>query len=173
MKGYDVKVRLDDFKPLTWRDLIIPAGINFKELDTILKILWDFSGYHLSCFTFKNSVDVVTNEFPGIDFEPGDLNSKDVLIDSYFENNDKIYWEYDYGDGWSFTIEVKKIAETDKNYPVIKRFKGEYNPKDDIGGVWGLKQMIENNPDELTRFDMESVQWDLKRYDDDFLFEMW
>ena len=41
MKGYDVKVRLDDFKPLTWRDLIIPAGINFKELDTILKILWD------------------------------------------------------------------------------------------------------------------------------------
>ena len=171
MKGYDVKIRLDYFRPLTWRDLIIPSGINFRDLDSIMKILWDFTGYHLSCFTFKDSSDVVTNEFPNIDFNPGELNSKDVIIDEYFENNDKIYWEYDYGDGWSFTIEVKKIVETDKDYLVIKRFRGRYNPQDDIGGVWGLKEMIEENPDELTHFDKESVQEDLKDFKDYFLFE--
>ena len=33
--GYDVKVRLNDFRPLTWRDLIIPDNITFMELDDI------------------------------------------------------------------------------------------------------------------------------------------
>ena len=108
-KGYDVKIRLDDFRPLTWRDLIIPSGITFKDLDNAMRILWDFAGYHLSRFTFKDSMDVITNEFMDIDFNPGELNSKDIVIDEYFDNNKRIYWEYDCGDGWSFTIEVKKI----------------------------------------------------------------
>ena len=44
MKGYDVKIRLDDFRPLTWRDLIIPEKITFKDLDNIIKILYGFYG---------------------------------------------------------------------------------------------------------------------------------
>ena len=52
-KGYDVKVRLNDFRPLTWRDLIIPEKITFDELDNILKTLWGFAGYHLSAFLIK------------------------------------------------------------------------------------------------------------------------
>ncbi len=165
-KGYDVKVRLDDFRPLTWRDLIIPAGITFKDLDNVMKILWNFSGYHLSRFTFKDSWDVITNEFEDIDFNPGERNSKNVIIDDYFENNKKIYWEYDYGDGWSFTIEVKKTVEYDKSYPLIKRFKGEYNPEDDIGGVGGMEMLMEDDSDKLTKFDQEDVQWDLEHFTD-------
>lgn len=164
MKGYDVKVRLDDFKPLHWRDLIIPAGITFKDLDDILKILWDFTGYHLSCFTFKSSPDTVTNSVHDIDFNEGELDSSETLIDGYFESNGKIYWEYDYGDGWSFTIEVKKTVDYDKDYPTIKRYKGEYNLKDDIGGVWGLERMIEDDPDDLEKFDLEFIQGLLKDY---------
>ncbi|MBQ6628282.1 MAG: plasmid pRiA4b ORF-3 family protein [Methanobrevibacter sp.] len=164
LKGYDVKVRLDDFRPLTWRDLIIPAGITFKELDNIMKILWDFSGYHLSRFTFKDSWDVITNEFEDIGFNLGELNSKEIIIDDYFENNKKLYWEYDYGDGWSFTIEVKKTVEYDKDYPLIKRYKGDYNPQDDIGGVWGLERLINENPSQLTKFNQEDIQWELKDF---------
>ena len=144
--------------------MIIPAGITFKDLDTIMKILWNFSGGHLSRFTFKDSGTVITNEFPDIDFNPGELNSKDVIIDSYFESNKKIYWEYDYGDGWSFTIEVKKAVDYDKDYPTIKRFKGEYNPQDDIGGVYGLEQMIEEDSAMLDRFDQDYVQDDLEDF---------
>lgn len=168
MKGYDVKVRLDDFRPLTWRDIIIPAGMNFKELDTCLKILWDFGGYHLSRFTFKDWGDVVTNEFEDIDFNPGELNSKETIIDRYFENNSKIYWEYDYGDGWTFTIEVKKAVDYDKDYITVKRYKGEYNPQDDIGGVWGLERLIIQDSSRLNKFDLADVQHSLKNYKDSF-----
>lgn len=163
-KGYDVKVRLDDFRPLHWRNLIIPAGITFRDLDNILKILWDFSGYHLSRFTFKDSFDVITNDVEGIGLDMGELNSEDVIIDEYFEANRKIYWEYDYGDGWSFTIEVKKAVDYDRDYPTVKRFKGEYNLMDDIGGVWGLNDIIEMGSDELTKFDIDDAQSALKDF---------
>ena len=163
-KGYDVKVRLDDFRPLHWRDLIIPAGITFGDLDDILKILWDFSGYHLSRFTFKDSFEAITNYVEGIGLDMGELNSEDVIIDEYFEANRKIYWEYDYGDGWSFTIEVKKAVDYDRDYPTVKRFKGEYNLMDDIGGVWGLNDMIEMDSDELTKFDIDDAQSALKDF---------
>ena len=163
-KGYDVKVRLDDFRPLHWRNLIIPAGITFRDLDNILKILWDFSGYHLSRFTFKDSFDVITNDVEGIGLDMGELNSEDVIIDEYFEANRKICWEYDYGDGWSFTIEVKKAVDYDRDYPTVKRFKGEYNLMDDIGGVWGLNDMIEMDSDELTKFDIDDAQSALKDF---------
>lgn len=164
MKCYDVKVRLDDFRPLTWRDLIVPSGITFKELDNVLKILWDFSGYHLSRFTFKDSWDVVANESEDLGLDEGELDSREVIIDEYFESNGKIYWEYDYGDGWSFTIEVKKAIDCDEEYPVIKRYKGDYNLQDDIGGVWGLEMMIERESSSLTRFNQESVQSALKDF---------
>ena len=163
-KGYDVKVRLDDFRPLHWRNLIIPAGITFRDLDNILKILWDFSGYHLSRFTFKDSFDVITNDVEGIGLDMGELDSEDVIIDEYFEANRKIYWEYDYGDGWSFTIEVKKSVDYDRDYPTVKRFKGEYNLMDDIGGVWGLNDMVEMDSDELTKFDIDDAQLALKDF---------
>ena len=152
MKAYDVKVRLDDFRPLYWRDIIIPSGITFKDLNNILKILWGFNGYHLYEFTFKDDFDAI-NE------------SNDTLIDEFFENNGKIFWEYDFGDGWSFTIEVKKVIESDKDYPVIKRFKGEYELKDDIGGVWGLHKLIEENSDELSKFDLRFTQNRIEGYD--------
>ena len=163
-KGYDVKVRLDDFRPLHWRNLIIPAGITFRDLDNILKILWDFSGYHLSRFTFKDSFDVITNDVEGIGLDMGELNSEDLIIDEYFEANRKICWEYDYGDGWSFTIEVKKAVDYDRDYPTVKRFKGEYNLMDDIGGVWGLNDIIEMGSDELTKFDIDDAQSALKDF---------
>lgn len=70
--------------------------------------------------------------------------------------------EYDYGDGWSFTIEVKKTVGYDKEYLTIKRFKGEYNLQDDIGGVWGLEQMINEDSPMLEKFNSEFTQSNLR-----------
>ena len=169
MKAYDVKVRLDDFRPLTWRDLIIPANITFNDLDIILKLLWDFAGGHLSQFSFPNENIFISPNNTYDSFNETIDGSKEI-IDEFFEVFKKCYWEYDFGDGWSFTIEIKKIIDSDVDYPVIKRFKGEYNPMDDIGGVWGLENLIKNNPDELTTFNQEFVQSKLEYYKDYYLY---
>ena len=175
-KGYDVKVRLDDFRPLTWRDLIIPENITFKRLDAILQSLWGFDGSHLSAFSFKNSDVCVMDLSLDVMTMGGELDSNTAYIDSYFKTEKKIFWEYDFGDSWSFTIEIKKTVDYDLPYATIKRFKGDYSPVEDCGGVWGLDELIEYKDmdiddvpepycymvEELTEFDLNSAQEKLK-----------
>lgn len=59
---------------------------------------------------------------------------------------------------------MKKTIDSDKDYPVIKRFKGKYNPKDDIGGVWGLERLIDEDPSQLEEFDQMIVQMSLEDF---------
>ena len=171
-KGFDVKVRLNDLRPLHWRDLIIPENITFYELDDILKTLWGFNGHHLSMFFVKNEnvriMDDIVAEGCMIDEY---LDSKTTFIDEFFEKYKKITYWYDFGDDWQFDIEIKKTVDYDKNYVTIKRFKGKYDPIEDCKGIYGLSEIIwyyENGEDDgsyfsdlvdyLCEFDMEYVQ---------------
>ena len=115
--------------------------------------------------------------------EVKDMNT--TLIDECFRKENKIYYEYDFGDGWSFTIEIKKIVDYDEDYPLLKRFKGDYNPVEDCGGVYGLELLLyyKDHPEEapdvysdrleyLEKFDIEYTQEKLKEYktvDDEFI----
>ncbi|SDA45296.1 pRiA4b ORF-3-like protein [Methanobrevibacter millerae] len=95
----------------------------------------------------------------------------------------RFFYEYDFGDGWAFTIEIKKIVDYDRDYPTIKRFKGDYNPIEDCGGVYGLELILyyKDHPDEapdiyleqinlLEKFNQEDIQDRLEDFksDNDF-----
>lgn len=176
-KGYDVKVRLNDFRPLTWRDIIIPENITFDELDDILKTLWGFYGHHLSAFIIpKDDQMVINREIAQESMMGCDFDSSTTLIDDIFAKYKKITYWYDFGDDWKFDIEIKKKIDYDNPYVTIKRFKGKYNPIEDCGGPWGLSDIIHcaENPDDadpfltdmvdyLEEFDMEYAQNRLKR----------
>lgn len=157
MKAWDVKLRLKDVRPITWRDVLIPENITFKKLDKIINILFDFSGCHLSAFTFKDNPSVIMDLSKDILTMGDEIDSNTTYIDEYFKNNKKIYYEYDFGDGWEIDIEIKKLVDYDKTYPTLKRFKGGYNPVEDCGGPWAFEEMIKNG--EITEsFDKDFVQ---------------
>gem|GEM_PF-5090749 len=126
MKAYDVKLRLKGVKPITWRDLIIPAGIKFNKLHKIIQETFGF----LDCHSYRFSI--------------GDSQiGKTRVIDEYFDDVKWVDYEYDFGDGWEVRVEIKKIiADYDKNYATLKRYKGDYNPIDDCGGVHGFMDLI-------------------------------
>ncbi len=176
--GYDVKVRLNDFRPLTWRDLIIPDNITFMELDDILKTLWGFNGHHLSCFLIKKDNQIIIDDDLAEETMMGmDYNANATRLGEIFDNYDKITYWYDFGDDWRFDIEIKKKIDYDNDYVTIKRYKGKYNPIEDVKGVYGLSEIIycAENPDEadysdfsdyveyLEEFDMEYTQLLLER----------
>ena len=48
--------------------------------------------------------------------------------------------------------------------------QGIYNLMDDIGGVWGLERLMMEDPDQLPRFNQQSVQWDLEDFKDFNMF---
>ena len=176
--GYDVKVRLNDFRPLTWRDLIIPDNITFMELDDILKTLWGFNGLHLSCFLLrKTNETIIDDDLSKETMMTMDYNANTTLVSEIFDYHDKVTYWYDFGDDWQFDIEIKKKIAYDKDYVTIKRFKGKYNPIEDCHGVYGLSEIVycAENPDEadysdfsdyveyLEEFDMEFTQFILER----------
>ena len=97
--GYDVKVRLNDFRPLTWRDMIIPDNITFTELDDILKTLWDFNGHHLSCFLLRKSDEIIIDDDLAEETMMGmDYKANATTVGEIFDNHDKITYWYDFGD---------------------------------------------------------------------------
>ena len=162
-EGYDIKIRLDDYRPLTWRDLIIPAGITFEELHMMIQVLMGFDNYHMYLFEIGNK------RIGNSNYLDDAIDSKHTLIDKYFNKNKKIQYTYDFGDSWQFTIEIKKKVDIDTHYPKLKRFKGDYNPVEDCGGVWGLEELVELktsgiDEDELDEFDMATLE-ELKKFD--------
>ena len=176
-KGYDVKVRLNNFRPLTWRDLIIPDNITFMELDDILKTLWGFNGHHLSCFLIpKEDLMIIDGELAQETMMGLDYDANTTIVSEIFDRYDKVTYWYDFGDDWRFDIEIKKKIDYDKDYVTIKRFKGKYNPIEDCKGVYGLSEIVyyAENPDEadsdyicelieyLEEFDMEFAQLELE-----------
>ena len=180
--GYDVKVRLNNFKPITWRDLIIPAGITFEELHLIIQILMDLGNCHLYMFKSKSCIERIV-DFDFIDDWDDIIDSKTTIIDKYFDNNKKITYIYDFGDNWEFIIEIKKKVEINSYYPKLKRFKGDYGPVEDCGGLWRLDKLIDlktgkipiSEADEweedaleyMEKFDLEDVQNLLEYYMDE------
>lgn len=170
-KGYDVKVRMNDFRPLTWRDLIIPDNITFTELDDIMKTLWGFNGHHLSCFLIEKDNMIVTDEDLAKETMMGcDYEANTTIISEVFDRYDKVTYWYDFGDDWRFDIEIKKKIDYDKDYVTIKRFKGKYNPIEDCKGVYGLSEVVyyaENPDDADSSYFCELVEY-LYEFDMDF-----
>lgn len=167
MQGYDVKVRLNDFRPLTWRDLIIPANMTFMELDDALKTLWNFNGLHLSCFLIRKDNLIITDEDLAKETMMGcDYEANTTLVSEVFDQYNKVTYWYDFGDDWQFDIEVKKKIDYDKDYITIKRFKGKYNPIEDCSGVYGLSEVVyyAEHPDESD----SSMFCDLVEYLEEF-----
>ncbi len=179
--GYDIKVRLNNFRPITWRDVIIPAGLTFEELHIIIQILMDLNNCHLYLFEPKSNIEKIV-DFDYITDWDNIIDSKTTTIDKYFDNNKKIRYAYDFGDDWEFTIEIKKKVEITNYYPKIKRYKGDYGPVEDCGGVWGLGNLIDLKTGEIPmseaneweemaleymeKFDLEDVQGLLEYYMD-------
>lgn len=174
--GYDVKVRLNNFRPLTWRDLIIPDNITFMELDDILKTLWGFNGHHLSCFLLPDRLNIIDEDLAKETMMGIDYDANTTIVSEIFDNYKKITYWYDFGDDWQFDIEIKKKIDYDKDYVTIKRFKGKYDPIEDCKGVYGLSEIVycAENPgmgddyfedwvEYLEEFDMEFSQLALER----------
>jgi hypothetical protein len=84
------------------------------------------------------------------------------------KKNDKIVYEYDFGDGWEHIIKLEKVIdEHEGTLPVCT--KGALNcPPEDVGGIWGFqefKKVIKNprHPEHE-----EYKEWVGEHYDPDY-----
>ena len=142
MHGYKIILQLYS-NVETWRELIIPEDITFKQLHNIIQKVFGFYDYHLYDFQVPekisdDSVDL-NSIIKTVDYD----NSNNVNIHEIFEDNSILLYVYDFGDNWEIVIKVMDKVDYDENTAVITDFKGKYNPLDDMGGIDVFEEIIE------------------------------
>ena len=141
-KGYEIKVRLADFRPITWRDLIVPENITFKQLDTILKTTLDFKSIQSSAFEIYQEKTLILDKSLNtvLDAEY-DINS--TRLAKIFDRYKKIFYLYGMDNDWKFEIAIKGKVDYVKDYPTLQRFRGEYNPLEECRGAEQFAKVVD------------------------------
>ncbi|MCD6328846.1 MAG: plasmid pRiA4b ORF-3 family protein [Candidatus Cloacimonetes bacterium] len=144
-KIYQIQIALKNFKPKIWRRILVPSDVSLSDFHKIIQTTMGWTNTHLHQF-YKNGKHYM--EQMEEDYMWDDRNQFDYiamqLSDLLRYENEKISYEYDFGDGWNHEIVLEKILPFDdkEEYPVC--IKGKMNcPLEDCGGVWGYADLLE------------------------------
>jgi hypothetical protein len=141
---FQIQIALKDFKPKIWRRILIPSDVLLSDFHMIIQISMGWTNSHLHQF-IKNRTyysmrmveDDLWEDMGSVDYE------KMKISDLLKKEEEKIVYEYDFGDSWEHDIILEKILpiDTDLKYPIC--LTGKMNcPPEDCGGVWGYAGML-------------------------------
>ncbi len=141
MAGYKINAIINFADPENFREIIVPQGINLHQLHEIIQIVFGFKNYHDYEFVFENNSTSYQNMED--DLTENIRNSNNVIIDDIFDNPGIIYL-YDFDDEWVISVLFEeKIEDYSKNFPILGKCQGKYNPPEDVGGVAEFIHLIE------------------------------
>lgn len=129
-------------KPPMWREVEVPADVDFMYLHKVIQYVMGFYDSHLWQFN-KDAYDdalvigvEMENEM-GFGLEYVTNEASETRLTQYLQNKgDRLEYTYDFGDDWIFTVEVKKVIDKKSTNAVCTKYKSSLNPIEDFGGPW-------------------------------------
>lgn len=150
MNRYQLKISLQGIKPLIWRRIIVNEDFLLPDLHDVIQTVMPWTDSHLHQFKKGNQCYGIPSEDDwGVVNDYSDMTISDLL----HKENDKLVYEYDFGDGWEHDIVLEKIlSEGSKNTPCVQYVTGKNAcPPEDCGGCWGymrILKVLQNPQDE-------------------------
>lgn len=155
----ELEVELDLLAPCK-RTLVVPSDLNFYQLHRILQNAFEWHDCHLHQFVLTRDeyerpmkiiqpTDMANEDWLALDERLESIDSTGVTVREIFEAQNKIDYEYDFGDGWIHTIKLKRfIPDCTTPYPHCAEAIGDA-PMEDSGGPYGFdeKMKILNDPE--------------------------
>jgi hypothetical protein len=165
---YQVRVDLNGTKPPLWRRLELASDLFLDQVHEIMQAAFGWTNSHLHQFSSGPGRYSPGTEHYLCPFqvEEGDsgVPEEDVRLDEVLtEPGEKLFYEYDFGDGWQHTIKLEAIVPRPASAPRAVCVTGRRDgPPEDCGGA-GAYELIcaatdPANPDhteavaEFTRF---------------------
>lgn len=127
-------------KPKIWRRILIDSDILLEDFHKVIQITMGWADSHLHIF-----LDGI-KEYSSKEFEiEYAKDSRTVRLNKILkEENFKINYEYDFGDGWEHTIKLEKILTPNDQLHTPQCIAGKRNcPPEDCGGIWEYSGMLE------------------------------
>lgn len=149
-----VRVDLDSAKPPIWRRLRLASDLRLSELHDVLQIAMGWTDSHLHHF----QVGPDARDFRVVPFlTPFDLEDEDedeeetdgtlesqVRLDQVLAKpGHRLFYEYDFGDGWDHTLKLEKVEAWVDGDPVAVCLDGRRAcPPEDVGGIPGYEEVL-------------------------------
>lgn len=150
---YEIRTKLRGFRPSTWRRFIISGNSSVSMLMRAILFMFNVDWGHL--YDLYNPATDIRYENQETIEAMSEWKSEDAVNAewgkvSIFEQGDKLILSYDYGDGWEFEVDIKKVDNSAlaPKYPHILSGKG-LGIIDDIGGVGSLQDYYDLPEDQL------------------------
>lgn len=146
-KSLILKIQLRGItKPPLWREVRIPANLDFEQLHDVIQTLFGWEHSHMWQFEEKpyGHGYRIGAPSPDMDFGDGptDFAHETPVTKVLKKPKDKMVYVYDFGDDWIHDITVKEVLDEKTDHPVCLKWKSD-NCIEDIGGVWGLEEFRE------------------------------
>jgi hypothetical protein len=143
--GFQVRVDLMYAKPPIWRRLILPGALRLDELHVVLQVAMGWEDGHLHKFGVgvdrRNRAYFVT----GFDLSEGDegVAEDGVRLDQVVSaKGDRLFYDYDFGDGWEHVLVVEEVLDDQPPAPVCLKGKMAC-PPEDCGGLGGYEELAD------------------------------
>jgi len=154
-----LKITLDDVEPTVMRRIVVPADMRLDRLHLVIQAAMGWANSHLYEFRIG---DAGWGEPDPDGLYDGPLEAKKgrlaaVLADA---GRKTFSYLYDFGDGWSHTIKLEKIApglEGESNILLIDAV-GRC-PPEDCGGAPGYENLLEILGDPNHEEHEETLAW--------------
>lgn len=143
VRGFRIRLDLIGAKPPVWRRLELPGDVTLDRLHLVIQAAMGWLDSHLHRLRtggdhrspyFATPYDVEEGE-------DGTLEGGVRLDQLVAEKGDRLWYEYDFGDGWDHVLAVESV--TDEPVEVRCLAGGMACPPEDCGGIWGYTELAE------------------------------
>lgn len=143
VRGFRVRVDLMYARPPIWRRLDLPGDLMLDELHVVLQVAMGWQGGHLHKFGVGADRRTRAYFVTGFDLSEGDegLAEDDVRLDQVVSaKGDRLFYDYDFGDGWEHVLVVEDVLDDPPPAPVCLKGKMAC-PPEDCGGLGGYEEL--------------------------------
>lgn len=169
---YRIRVDLDHTKPPIWRRLELASDLRLDELHGVLQTAMGWTDSHLHHFVMGPQRDRRTAPFlTDFDLEEGDTGvpERNIRLDQVLsEVGDRLFYEYDFGDGWQHTLRLEGITPYDAATARAHCTGGRRAcPPEDCGGPGGYADLLTAlaDPASADEWQRELLAWMRRDFD--------
>jgi hypothetical protein len=123
----------------------VPGDVTLNELHVVLQVAMGWEDGHLHKFGVGADRRTRAHFVTGFDLSEGEegVAEDDVRLDQVVSaKGDRLFYDYDFGDGWEHVLAVEEVLDDPPPAPVCLKGKMAC-PPEDCGGLGGYEELAD------------------------------
>lgn len=144
-----VRLDLDGAKPPIWRRLVLAGDLRLSDVHDLIQAAMGWDDCHLHRFWPGPEKNIWRGPhfITEADLDEGETGTleNDVRLDQVIRTpGDRLFYVYDFGDGWEHTILLEKVGPREPDDPRARCTAARRaGPLEDVGGVHTYNELTE------------------------------